>query len=145
MTTREEFINGLRQLADFLTVNPQVPTPPYPAPITVHCNRGDDWENYAAVERAAAAMGVEPGCEDGSRHFRAVLHFGPVAFQVLAIPRDEMADHVAVQELGRAALEASRRVAAPCEPFVQASPAEVAEAYESSARYAAEAREGVAS
>lgn len=104
MTTREGFITGLRQLADFLTVNPDVPTPRFPSPISVHFNQGNDRENFAAVDRAALAMGVEPGREDGSTHYEVELHFGPVTYRAVAIPRQDLADWSEVQRLGEEAL-----------------------------------------
>jgi hypothetical protein len=106
MSEREEFITGLRQLADFLTVNPDVPIPGYTTTIQISANGGSDDEQRARVDRAALAMGMEPFDPFGKgEHWEAALHFGPVKYYVLAIDAQHMADYTAVQQLGAEALE----------------------------------------
>lgn len=159
-TTRDEFIRGLRELADFLTVNPGAPTPAYTdIQISTH---GSDAEQRAAVDEAAAAMGVEPTDPYGhGAHWQAQLHFGPIRYYVLAIDEAHMEDFREASRLVDEALAAQKRAAGAAHPwdapdatavvelledaaapFVQATPEEIAAAYESSGRYAAEAREG---
>lgn len=103
MTPREEYIRGLRQLADFLAVNPGIPTPVFPGEIIVHAPyEADDLDAFAFVDRVALAMGVEPVESDG--HYWAVLRFGPVGFEALAITRERKERHRAVSRVGEAAL-----------------------------------------
>lgn len=140
---REEFITSLRQLADFLTVNPDVPTPDHmKVQMDAPYGASDD-EQRAWVDRAALAMGVEAGDPYGKgAHWKALLRFGPIEYFALAIDEQHMADYEERDRLGREAFEARLKVEAEAQaaeefepaPFVKATPAEAAEAYESSAQ-----------
>jgi len=109
MTTREELITGFRQLADFLSVNPDVPVPDMTVSIQITADGGSDDERRAFVDRAASAMGVEPFDPYGrGEHWEAVLRFGPVKYYVLAIDQRHMADYEETQRLGKEALAAKK-------------------------------------
>lgn len=84
---RTAFILGLRELAHFLTENPDVPISDIPR-LTYHPD-GDDVQSRAEVDRVAGLLGVEP-TGAASAHYRAVRMFGPIEFGATAILRDEM-------------------------------------------------------
>lgn len=142
MTRREQYITGLRQLADFLAVNPDVPVPVMDWELPVPIVDGSDGERVVRVQEVTAAMGVEPVWERA--RFGGELRFGPVVYAVFMHPAAHMQDWRDQQELGRVALAARKAAEAANEddsaellrvPFVKASPAEVAQAFESSAEY----------
>jgi hypothetical protein len=115
MTTRGEFITGLRDLADFLTVNPDVPVPAYRCQIQVsasgHCDTDDEKRSF--VDRAALAMGAEPHDPYGDgEHWEAGLHFGPLYYFAIAITKAQMEDFREETRLGREALAARKSIEA---------------------------------
>lgn len=72
MTTRDEYINGLRQLADWLHRHPDVAVP-YSKYISLPLSTN------ARVEEFAAAAGVEV-VTDAEGNTQATLHFGPIEY-----------------------------------------------------------------
>jgi hypothetical protein len=84
---RAALVAGLRDLADFLAVHPDVAVPPaYHEETIHHFPDGDtDEERRAGVDRAADAMGV-PAAETRGGHYKATLRFGPLAYEVIALP-----------------------------------------------------------
>lgn len=116
MTTREEYIAGLRSLADFLEGNPAVPTEAFPGSIMVHAFGEDDEAERALVDAAAQAMGVVAG---GGSHYAARREFGPFAYEVTSVSRAFMAEYNEIAELARREFEARRAAAVePSEPGV---------------------------
>ena len=107
---RAEFISALRELAVFLTDNPAVPIPSGRECLTVF-PRGTDEQERAAVDAAAKVMGVIPVVNAENTHYRAVVAFGPLEFEVLAITAQEMTDYQERDRLGREAFEAQREAA----------------------------------
>ena len=106
---RAAFIKALRDLAVFLTDHPDVPIPRRER-LTVFPHGTDD-EERAAVDAAAEAMGVTPVVNAENTHYRAVVAFGPLEFEVLAITAQEMTDYQERDRLGREAFEAQREAA----------------------------------
>jgi hypothetical protein len=90
---RAAWVAGLRDLADFLEGHPDVPAPPaYHNQVIDEFPDGDtDAERRAGVDRAAGAMGV-PAAETRGGHYKASVHFGPVAYEVVAIPAERRAE-----------------------------------------------------
>ncbi|MFF4792964.1 hypothetical protein ACFY2M_25045 [Streptomyces sp. NPDC001276] len=84
---RAAFLAGLRELIDFLTVNPTVVVPRY-ASITVVVDASDSVARRNAVEFVAAPLGV-PAEDIGRGYFNARRDFGPVSYVVVAIPPEE--------------------------------------------------------
>ena len=84
---RAVLVAGLRDLADFLAAHPDVPVPPAYHEETIHqFPDGDtDAERRAGVDRAADAMGV-PAAETRGGHYKATARFGPLAYEVVALP-----------------------------------------------------------
>jgi hypothetical protein len=110
MTTREEFITGLRQLADFLTVNPDVPVPPYSTDIHLSTFGSDD-ECVGAVDAFALASGAEPVWNEDGTHYRAALRFGPIRYYTVAVTKVSMDDYYERERLGKEALAAKKAAA----------------------------------
>jgi hypothetical protein len=105
MNAREEYIAGLRELADLLEANPCLPAEAYPSGITVHVGpdlrvRADD-DAAAVVDAAAAVLGVETRTTTGG-HYEAVRQLpGGLSYRVLHIPAEVMADHEARNSYSR--------------------------------------------
>ena len=94
---RAAWVAGLRELADFLAAHPDVPAPPaYHTQGIMEFPDGDtDTDRRAGVDRAAEAMGV-PAAETHGGHYKASVRFGPVAYEVVATPRERRAQVSAV-------------------------------------------------
>lgn len=78
--TRDELLDGLRELADYLETHPEIPTPSVLSTdgVTVQIfpgtGRGPDAD--AAVDEVAAAMGETACRPDPRSHYRAIRKFG---------------------------------------------------------------------
>ena len=84
---RARLIAGLRDLAEFLDRNPQVPAPRY-ADLLVFPPRGTDAEMFAEVDIIAEQIGVTARQNDTpDGHYIASRSFGPVQYRAVAIPR----------------------------------------------------------
>jgi hypothetical protein len=85
---RDAFIAGLRELADFLTANPDVLIPAHPN-LGVFVDAADTSARKEGAESAAAPLGV-PVEDLGLGYFAARREFGPIAYSVGAVPlKDE--------------------------------------------------------
>jgi hypothetical protein len=83
---RVRLIAGLRELAEFLDRNPQVPAPPY-ADLLVFPPTGTDAEMFAEIDAIAAQTGTTASGDDNpAGHYRASRWFGPVQYRAVAIP-----------------------------------------------------------
>jgi hypothetical protein len=89
---RAAWVAGLRDLAGFLEGHPDVPVPPAYHEAVIHeFPDGDtDEQRRAGVDQAAEAMGV-PAAETRSGHYKASLRFGPVGYEIVAIPAERRA------------------------------------------------------
>ncbi len=84
---RSRLIAGLRDLAEFLDRNPQVPAPRY-ADLLVFPLRGTDAEMCAEVDVIAGQIGVTASRNDTpDGHYVASRYFGPVQYRAVAIPQ----------------------------------------------------------
>ena len=91
---RTDFITALRDLADYLTDHPDVPVPDFEREILVFVPDGTDAEERAAVDQAAAVLGVPVAERNG--HYKASRAFGPLlTYTVLTISTAARADHTA--------------------------------------------------
>jgi hypothetical protein len=83
-TERTVFISGLRELADYLESNPEIPAPIYS---TVYVFPSDEsWPGMCAdIEATAARMGV-PARRTIGGHYVVTRDFGPVEYRTVAIP-----------------------------------------------------------
>ncbi|MER7924872.1 hypothetical protein ABTY96_17370 [Streptomyces sp. NPDC096057] len=84
---RAAFIVGLRELADFLTANPSVLVPRN-ASFSVLVDAADSTARREGAEHVAAPLGV-PVEDIGEGYYDARRTFGPIAFNVIAIPPKE--------------------------------------------------------
>jgi hypothetical protein len=77
---------GLRELADFLDQNPQVPAPRR-ADLIVFPANGSDAEMFAEVDVIAGQIGASATDDDSpAGHYSATRDFGPVQYRAVAIP-----------------------------------------------------------
>jgi hypothetical protein len=84
---RASLIAGLRDLAEFLDQNPQVPAPRY-TDLLVFPPVASDAAMFAEIDAIAGLIGTTAE-SDGSPagHYIAARHFGPVQYRAIAIPR----------------------------------------------------------
>lgn len=83
---RGRLIAGLRELADFLGQNPDVPVPRY-IDVLVFPAPGSNAEMFAEIDliaRQTGATASDAGSPAG--HYSAVRDFGPVHYRAVAIP-----------------------------------------------------------
>jgi hypothetical protein len=83
---RTRLIVGLRDLADFLNRNPEVPVP-RGTDLLVFPLQGSDAEMFTEIDAIAEQIGVtasDAGSPAG--HYSAVRGFGPVQYRAVAIP-----------------------------------------------------------
>lgn len=79
---RAQFINGLRDLANFLGAHFGYPVPDC-AEITVFPDGADYAERCARVDRLALVLGVTP--DNSLGHYSAERDFGPIMYRVVAV------------------------------------------------------------
>jgi hypothetical protein len=83
---RERLTAGLRELADFLDQNPEVPAP-WRADVIVFPAEGTDAEMFAEIDVIATQIGTTASdTNSSSGHYSAVRNFGPVQYRAVAIP-----------------------------------------------------------
>ena len=83
---RVRLIAGLRDLADFLDQNPDVPAP-WRADLLVFPPEASDAEMFAEIDTIAELIGSDASDYDSpSGHYSAVRSFGPVQYRAVAIP-----------------------------------------------------------
>jgi hypothetical protein len=83
---RRRLTTGLRELADFLDHNPQIPAPRR-ADLLVFPPDGSDAEMFAEVDVIAQQIGVTASRGEGpASHYSASRDFGPVQYRAVAIP-----------------------------------------------------------
>ena len=89
---RVRLIGGLRDLAEFLDGNPQVPAPRF-TDLFVFPPAGSDAEMFAEIDVIAGQIGVTATDADiPSGHYSAVRDFGPVRYRAVAIPHSARND-----------------------------------------------------
>ncbi|SRR6266699_528538 len=83
---RGRLIAGLRQLADFLGQNPDVPTPRH-ADVLVFPAHGTNVEMFAEIDVIAEQIGATASDADSlAGHYSTDRDFGPVHYRAVAIP-----------------------------------------------------------
>ena len=80
----------MRELADFLDQNPDVPAPRH-ADVMVFPTPGSNAEMFAEIDAIAQQIGAAASnAHSPAGHYSAVRHFGPVHYRAVAIPnRDD--------------------------------------------------------
>lgn len=84
---RQAVIDGLRDLADFLEANPDVPVNGRHG-IAYSAVVGSDDADRAEVDRVAALLDVKATDDQG--HYIASRYFGPIQYRAVAIPSEQM-------------------------------------------------------
>jgi hypothetical protein len=84
---RQAFIAGLRELADFLEINPKVPAPKHTADVLVFPPFASDDEKNREIDCIASRIGSASKRYCG--HYTAARRFGPIEYRAVAIPADE--------------------------------------------------------
>jgi len=83
---RAALIAGLRDLADFLDQDPQVPAPRF-TDLLVFPQDGSDAQMFAEIDAIAEQIGTTASDADSPRgHYSTVRDFGPVQYRAVAIP-----------------------------------------------------------
>ena len=83
---RVRLIAGLRDLAEFLDQNPEVPVP-LGTDVLVFPIEASDAEMFAEIDSIAELIGSTASDADSPRgHYSAVRNFGPVQYRAVAIP-----------------------------------------------------------
>src|ERR1700722_15129370 len=89
---RARLVAGLRDLADFLDRNPEVPVP-RGTDLLVFPPPGSDAEVFAEIDAIAEQIGVTASDADSpAGHYSAVRAFGPVQYRAVAIPHTARGD-----------------------------------------------------
>jgi hypothetical protein len=89
---RVRLIAGLRDLANFLDQNPDVPVP-WRADVLVFPTDASDAEMFAEIDTIAALIGSAASDTDSPRgHYSTVRNFGPMQYRAIAIPHSARDD-----------------------------------------------------
>ncbi|MFI6802614.1 hypothetical protein [Streptosporangium canum] len=94
---RTAFITGLRELADFVETNPEIPIPRASIPVHYFPERVTDSEMCAEVDRIAELLGtdIDP-VHLPHDHYTTARHFGPISYEAVAILAGARARHEAL-------------------------------------------------
>jgi hypothetical protein len=91
--SRARLITGLRDLAEYLEANPDVPAP-FNIDVMVFPHREHDAAMCAEIDRVAKILGAHPADERAeSGHYTVTRSFGPVTYSAIAILADARARH----------------------------------------------------
>jgi hypothetical protein len=89
---RARIIAGLRELADFLDQNPNVPAP-LSTVVYVFPPGGSDAEMFAEIDAIAESIGATASDADSPYgHYSTVRYFGPMQYRAVAIPHSARDD-----------------------------------------------------
>jgi hypothetical protein len=90
------FIRSLRELADYLDRNAAIPVPVCGTTVILHASSAEDG-GRAQVDRIATLMDTDVTDDTAhGGHYRAVRTFGPIGYEIVAIPGSVMAAHHAL-------------------------------------------------
>jgi hypothetical protein len=85
---RAQLITGLRQLAEFLDSNPDVPTPPDATVFVFPPPEGDDQERRAEIDAIASRLFTQASTTRVGGHYVTSRFFGSVEYRAVAISRE---------------------------------------------------------
>jgi hypothetical protein len=85
---RQAFIKGLRGLAEFLEVNPEVPAPAN-TDVLVFPPHATDAEKRREIDVIASRIGSGTTTTSAHRHYVTSRAFGAVEYRAVAIPSAE--------------------------------------------------------
>ena len=84
---RSQLVAGLRDLAEYLESNPDVPAPWDGATVYVFPSDGSNDQRRAEIDGIASHVGAQP-FEFVPGHYVASRYFGSVEYRAIAIDRD---------------------------------------------------------
>jgi len=87
---RSEFINGLRQLADYLDANPRLPVPAHETDILVIAS---DAEDGGITEILELSIELAAPFAERNGFYRTTRKFGPVAYKGVSQSRAALAQY----------------------------------------------------
>lgn len=96
---RRSVIQGLRELADELSLNPGIPVP-LVVEIGYHPRGASDEEKRAEVDRIAKLLGVTPEFSPSGDSYVATRRYGAVHYRAITIGAAEMARWNALMSYG---------------------------------------------
>lgn len=85
LATRAKFIDGLRELTDYLASHPNVPTPGFPPMLHAYVTADSDDAGRDAIYVAAAALDIQPQVTNRGAHVASRI-FGSVHYEVVFTP-----------------------------------------------------------
>jgi hypothetical protein len=88
-TQRQALISGLRDLANFLERNPDVPAPEYTEVVIFPPRDMSDARQQSEVDVIASRIGSGIEITSYHHHYQTSRQFGSVAYRAVAIPADE--------------------------------------------------------
>jgi hypothetical protein len=86
---RHALISGLRELADFLEINPDVPAPDNASILVFPPHDSPDSEKRREIDHIAAQIGSGTEISPSHRHYMTSRRFGPVEYRAVAIPAND--------------------------------------------------------
>jgi hypothetical protein len=94
--TRQAFITGLRDLADYLGQHMTIPVPAHGATILLHASSAEDG-GCVQVDRIARLLGADVNDDTAhGGHYWAARAFGPIGYEIVAITEAYSATHEAL-------------------------------------------------
>ncbi|RBQ16937.1 hypothetical protein DP939_28185 [Spongiactinospora rosea] len=94
---RTALISGLRDMADFLHDNPDIPVPRSDVSVLHFPARSEDAEMCAQVDHIAALLDSAIDQEDAAYgHYSTGIRFGPVEYRAVAVLAERRARHEAL-------------------------------------------------
>lgn len=94
---RTAFATGLRELADFIEANPELPIPRSSTVIHYFPQQAPDAEMCTEIDRIAEILGTEIDPDHLPHgHYTTSRCFGPISYEAAAILADARARHAAL-------------------------------------------------
>lgn len=120
--SRAALIKGLRDFADYLEANPDIPASSASELSVQLSTHGTDAEKQQDIEDLAALMGVAPYWYGrGETHYQVGVKFGPVHFFGCAVMTDYSEEIHEIERLGREALEARKAALEALDESIEAT------------------------
>jgi hypothetical protein len=88
-TERQALISGLRELADFLEANPEIPAPKNADVLVFPLHAASEAEQLSEIDVIASLIGSGTETSATYHHYTTSRRFGPVEYRAVAIPTGE--------------------------------------------------------
>jgi hypothetical protein len=96
LLARTQIITGLRQLADYLDANPDIPVNEYGWTLMTFARRDDDTAGRAEVDQVAKGLTVPVSDDTGGGHYTAARTFGRITYEFIHVTQRSRAEHRAL-------------------------------------------------